>query len=107
MYIVIPNIAERVNDYFANIGPALASQSECLSDFDDSHSNLTDVNSKFYFHMIAVADIEKTLKNLKVSKATGVDGTSAKILKLSSNIISPSFTYIFNLSIPSGIFVDD
>ena len=57
--------------------------------------------------MIAEADIEKTLKNLKVSKATGLDGIPAKILKLSSNIISPSLTYIFNLLISTGIFVDD
>ena len=47
-------------------------------DFDDSHSNLTDVNSKFYFRMIAETDIEKTLKNLKVSKATGVDENRLK-----------------------------
>ena len=57
--------------------------------------------------MISEADIEKTLKNLKVSKATGVGGIPAKILELSSNIISPSLTYIFNLLISSGVFVDD
>ena len=57
--------------------------------------------------MIAEVDIKKSLNNLKVSKATGVDGIPAKILKLSSNIISPSLTYIFNLSISTGIFVDD
>ena len=68
------HIAKPLNDYFVNIGLTIASQSECLPDFDDSHSNLTDVNSKFYFHMIAEADIEKTLKNLKVSKVTGVTG---------------------------------
>ena len=57
--------------------------------------------------MISEADIEKTLKNFKASKATGVGGIQAKILELSSNIISPSLTYIFNLSISTGIFVDD
>ena len=53
--------------------------------------------------MIAEADIEKTLK---LSKATGVGVIPAKILKLFSNIVSP-LTYIFNLSISTGIFVDD
>ena len=45
--------------------------------------------------------------NLKISKATGVDGIPAKILKLSCNIIAPSLTYSFNLSISTGVFVDD
>ena len=31
--------------------------------------------------MIAEVDIEKPLRNLKVSKTTGVDGIPAKILK--------------------------
>ena len=31
----------------------------------------------------------------------------AKILKLSSDIIAPSLTQIFNLSLETGIYVDD
>ncbi len=43
---------EHLNDYFGNIGPTLAAESECLSDYEDLHCNSTDVNSKFYFHTI-------------------------------------------------------
>ena len=43
-----------------------------------------------------------SLQNLKVSKATGLDGIPAKLLKLSYNVIAPSLTYIFNLSISAG-----
>ena len=92
-------IAEHLNDYFVNIGPTLTAECECLSDYEDLHRNSTDVNSKFNFHTITETNILKNLKNLKVSKATGADGIPAKMLKLSCDIIAPTLTYIFNLSI--------
>ena len=48
-----------------------------------------------------------TLKNLKVSKSTGPNKIPAKVLKLTSSINAPSLTFIFNLSLSSGIFIDD
>ena len=48
-----------------------------------------------------------TLKNFKVSKSTGLDKIPAKVLKIASSIIAPSLTFIFNLSLSSGIFIDD
>ena len=101
------HIAEHLNDYFVNIGPTLASESVCSFVNEELLCNSTDVNSQFNFHTINESSTLKNLKNLKISKATGVDGIPAKILKLSYNIISPSFTYIFNLSISTGVFVDD
>jgi hypothetical protein len=71
------------------------------------HCNSTGVNSKLYFHTITETNILKNLKNLKGLMATGADGIPAKMLKLSCDIIAPSLTYIFNLSISSGIYVDD
>ena len=100
-------IAEHLNDYFVNIGPTFAAECECLSDYEDSHRNSTDVNSKFNFYTITETNILKNLKNLKVSKATGADGIPAKMLKLFCDIIAPSLTYIFNLSISTGVYVDD
>ena len=40
-------------------------------------------------------------------KSTGLDKIPAKVLKNASSIIAPSLTFIFNLSLPSGIFIDD
>lgn len=107
IYNQCEHIAEHLNDYFINIGPTLAAESACSSDYDELLHNLTDVNSQFKFHTITESNILKHLKNLKVSKATGVDQIPAKILKLSCNIIAPSLTYIFNQSITTGVFVDD
>ena len=45
--------------------------------------------------------------NLKETKSTGIDTIPARILKISANIIAPSITWIFNLSLKKGIFVDE
>ena len=42
-----------------------------------------------------------------MSKSTGLDKIPAKVLKVASSIIAPSLTSIFNLSLSSGIFIDD
>ena len=36
-----------------------------------------------------------------------MDGISANILKLTSTLIVPSITFIFNLSIRTGIYIDE
>ena len=47
------------------------------------------------------------MNNLKANKSTGLDKIPAKILKLSAEIIAPSLTYIFNLSLESGIYINE
>ncbi len=45
--------------------------------------------------------------NLKLSKFTGLDKIPANVLKLTADIIAPSLSSIFNLSLETGIYVDD
>ena len=45
--------------------------------------------------------------NLKVNKSTGPDKIPANVIRLSADIIAPSLTYIFNLSLDTGIYIDD
>ena len=104
-------IAEFFNEYFVNIGPRLAS--EASKEFSDdeltNNNNQPDIqkNSTFYFSQISVESVALTLRNLKSNKSTGLDKIPAKILKLSSDIITPSLTHIFNLSLETGIYVED
>lgn len=103
-------IAESFNEYFINIGPKLAAESNIDSAGDDPQINDCagfSPDSCFRFSQIDVVSVALTLKNLKASKATGLDKIPAKILKLSSDIIAPSLTAIFNLSLVTGIFVHD
>ncbi len=47
------------------------------------------------------------LSNLTISKASGLDQISAKVLKIAAPSIAPSLTLIFNQSIRTGIFPSD
>ncbi len=62
---------------------------------------------RFKFADINVNNVAASLSNLKVSKATGMDNIPAKILKMSSYIIAPSLTAIFNMSLKSGVYIDE
>jgi hypothetical protein len=54
-----------------------------------------------------VIDVHKILSSIDVSKSTGHDGISNKLLKDSADIIAYSLTLIFNTSINTGIFPND
>jgi hypothetical protein len=47
------------------------------------------------------------LHSLNVSKATGADGISARLLKLTAPSISNSLTLLFNHSLQTGSFPDE
>ena len=104
-------IAESFNDYFVNIGPKLAS--EASREFEEEglpnncRRSFSITNSSFCFLEISIENVSMTLRNLQINKSTGLDKIPAKILKLASDIIAPSRTYIFNLSLATGIYVDD
>ena len=104
-------IAESFNEYFVNIGSRLAS--EASKEFSENeltnNNNQPNIqtNSKFYFSQISIESVALTLRNLKTNKSTGLDKIPAKILKLSYDIIAPSLAFIFNLSLETGIYVDD
>lgn len=54
-----------------------------------------------------MSDVIFPLRGLKISNSTGTGNIPAKALKLSTHIIGLSLTKIFNLSIRSGIYVDE
>ena len=56
---------------------------------------------------VPVENVLMTLRRLKVSKSSGIDKIPAKMLRIAADIIAPSLTYIFNLSLSTGEFVDD
>lgn len=45
------------------------------------------------------------LKNLVDSKATGTDKTPVKIRKMTADIIAPSLSFVFNMSLNSDIYI--
>ena len=102
-------INEAFNDYFINIGPKLAAESTSNSS-NNVHKYLktNKLNYPFFsFENVLVDNVLLTLRHLQTSKSTGLDSISAKMLKIVATIIAPSLTYIFNLSLSTGIFIDD
>ena len=106
------SIAETCDDYFINVGMNIAAESEelygILSDYQVPSAVInrcTDL--RFTFADIDVNNVAISLSNLKTSKATGMDNIPAKILKMTSYIIAPSLNSIFNLSLKSGVYIDE
>jgi len=67
-------------------------------------SKLPTDNTKLTIAVVSVDYVLKSLVNLNSHKASGLDGITSKIPKLSSPVISSHLTTIFNQSIESGIF---
>ena len=109
------SIAESMNKYFISIGTRLADEID--SNLDYQNDDLTYTNefletdssstNLFHFRTISVNSVALRLSSLSASKSTGMDNILTKVLKITANIIAPSFKYIFNVSLESGIYVDD
>ena len=99
------DISETFNNYFSNIGKELSSQIP--------HSNkgfeeyIEPKNVVFEFKPLSTNDVTTALNKLKVSKSSGPDKMSTKILKDANEVCVPYLTYIFNCSLNSGIFPDE
>ena len=99
-------IAERCNEQFVSIGQKLASDIENT----DAHSPTTHtkpVEAKFSLKPISVPQVTRIIKKLLNSKAAGIHGIPNKTLKETADIIGPSLTVSFNLSVLTKVFPDD
>ena len=63
----------------------------------------TTVLSTFNFSMVSEVDVIKALRSISTN-ASGVDGISAKFIKLCIPYVAPVLTHIVNCSLESGIF---
>ena len=121
-------VANSMNTHYANIANGIGMDQNppdffCLeaSDFvDNSSSYYTDhpsilsiVNGSFkhdfsfnHVNLFTVDHVDKAIKNLDTSKATGCDGISAKVLTIARPIISVTLTSIFNQIVTTSIFPD-
>ena len=91
-------IAEHFNDYFVSIGTRLCN-------LVPSSLLKCQVNGpEFSFDEIQIESVANQLKNLKAKKGAGLDNIPCRLLRLSADLIAPSLTYIYNLSLTSGTF---
>jgi hypothetical protein len=105
--------AESFSEYFVNIGPKLASEAseEFLAQHATNYNPSPTIDPirdcTFYFHHVHIDDIAHALMRLKPNIFTCLDKIPAKVVRLSADITAPSLTYIFNLSLDAGIYVDE
>ena len=99
-------ICDKFNDFFANIGPQLATQIKPISNKTYDTFLKKRLLMSFAFTLVAENDVLKHLSSLRTKNSAGIDGISVKLLKkISSALISP-LTLIINQSLVTGIFPD-
>ena len=75
---------------------------------NDAEGTINNISLLSTFEFSAISEeVYSELCYLTETKSTGLDMIPARILKISANIIAPSITWIFNLSLKKGIFVDE
>ena len=75
-----------------------------VPDIPLARENVKPIEDSFTFTAVNEVDVKDIIRNLRNTKSTGLDDISIFVLKLCANEISPSITYIINLSLKSGIF---
>ena len=99
------DIANEFNNFFCKIGPQLA-ENIPRSDLDPLYY-VTPEKNVFEFKNVTSAELVSVLKKMKVSKSSGLDKISSKLLKAAGSSTIESLTYLFNLVLNTGIFPDD
>ena len=97
-------IANEFNRLFVNVAsklkePTLQPNFERLEKICDEH---VPNDTEFSIPCLTKEKVEKYLKNVDLSKATGSDDIGPRLLKLSASFISESITYICNKSIQNS-----
>ena len=88
------DLAELFNDYIVNVAsnlkePVTWSDNELLNNFVQSKvPTTTEVNIP-----LTTLTFSIFLSNLNVNKSTGLDNIGPRILKLSANVLAPSFVH--------------
>ena len=93
------NIPNRINDYFATIGPKLAESlgGNWVPTTDPKEAN-------FEFNQVTLHDFVIIINEIDVSKSSAIDNVSSYVLKLTFQAIPHCLLHICNMSLMSGVF---
>ena len=99
-------ISSEFNKFFVSVAskikePVVPSNFDRLRTF--CNEKLTE-NTSFSILTLGHEKVEKYLKNIDITKATGVDTIGPRLLKLAAPYISESLTFICNQSIVKSVF---
>ena len=106
----ITDIIENLNHYFSTITAKLQTDHAQenlrfdLSKLTNYVDSKVPSNMKFQIPLMKLPDLVSIIGSLDASKATGLDGITANILRSSTKIVCPSLLKIIYISISTGIF---
>ena len=113
VYNTQEDIIQKLNSHFANISDTLKTSNKTVFDSAYDFSKLqnhieTLIPNDVHFNIpkLKLHDLINSIKSLDCTKATGLDGLSPRILKLSAEIASSTLLDIINKSIQNGQFPD-
>ena len=99
-------IAEIFNNYFSKVAKNLSNNN--INDYDPGIlSNLVNklnLNTKLIFSEMTTQQTLKLIQAISANKATGIDGLSARLVKIAAPAIAPSLTKLMNICITTGVF---
>ena len=99
------DIANHLNSHFAGVGQKMAARVNDNGVPPEYY--MTPTNSTFSLKTTTADIVAEITNKMSTNKATGLDGISSKILKVSSLVVAPALTYVFNKAIVRGIFPDE
>ena len=92
------------NKFFATIGHGIKLAEKYTTRNTLTTSGVNQASSIFDFKAISCESVIKMINELKPNKAVGVDKVSSRLLKDAADIVAPSLTSLFNISINIGCF---
>jgi len=103
-HLPITNPVEVANAFNAYFTTPLLGSDRILTDAESPPSSTPQFAAGYNIPYINSQAVKMHIDNLSAKKATGIDGLSSKILKMSSSVISKAVATICNLSITTGVF---
>ena len=99
------HIATKFNNFFANMGPSLASKVPSTQ-FSHKDFLVGHYANCFFLNPTTPSEVSSIVHSLKTSKCEGVDGLSLSPIKETIDLLAAPLSHIFNLSFERGVFPD-
>ncbi|VDI73723.1 Hypothetical predicted protein [Mytilus galloprovincialis] len=108
-YDNVQDIVNHFNTHFTTIGDKYVTNNTQYqaNKLNDYVQDKIPAGVRFTIPFIKLDETKKLLSKLETSKATGLDEVGPFFIKLSSEALAPSITYLINLSILEGVFPEN
>ena len=97
-------IANHLNDHFNTIGSKMARKFENMSCNDPIKYINRSLLSSIYLNPTIIEEIKKLISEIEIKKAIGPDKISAYLVNISSAVIAPVLSKLFNKCMREGTF---